>query len=524
MKKICLIFPPPAENYWDVVWSVKDAPSPPQTAPTELGAYVRAHASSLISYTSINSQTTEREKVRYYTIDEITSFCANSDIVGLTCLYHNQETAHRIAESIKEQDPSKIVVLGGQNVSSTFMARQILNQIPSVDYVVVGEGEDALLGLVENRPLAEVPNLVYRKNGKIMFTRRKSVNMDTIPTWDYEDTLNYETILEAHDSRTQLYQELVRKYGGRTPGEIGVFSQRGCAKAFGEIGNHKGPCRFCTSSETSRSKMNPEHFWRQLELLHNKYGLQDFFITDNVFGVSLDELRKLKETRIDFEIPDSVQFRAYTYPIIINGKEGTEIAKSLRNLGVINIFLGVETFSREVSLLANKDPATLESIGQAIETLGRAGIDTFVSFMPGLQGESRESLQWNLDCLERLLSSYSSKKYGNGNLTRVDISPAMPLVGTAWHTQLVKDELVKKDYFKETGRYLEKDLAPDFNILRALSLRYHSSITEGDVKEFEMQAKRMCIEYMKPDMVGGFDLKKSDVERIQALSQESRVS
>lgn len=524
MIRLSLIFPPPSPDYHDVIWSAKDAPSAPQTAPAELGAYVKAYSSSSVQVQAINPQIVEDGKVRYLTIDEITALCPDSDIVGLTCLYHNQETAQRIAEALKKQNPDKRVVFGGQNVSNKFMANLVLAQVPAVDYVVLGEGEDALLGLVENSSLDGIHNLVYRKDGNIKYNARKSVNLNRIPLWGYEDTLNAKTILEAHDSRTPLYRELVKRYNGRTLGEIGVFSQRGCPKAAGVVGNHKGNCRFCTSAESSHSQINPNHFWRQIESLHKKYGVQDFFIADNIFGISLKQLKEFETARNKFDIPTSIQFRAYTYPSILNGKERKEIVSTLRKLGIINIFLGVETFVPGISLLSNKDPVTYEAVERAIKLLGESGIDTFVPLMPGLPGESKESLQTNLDCLEKLLSRHSSKEYGKGNLVRVDISPAMPLVGSAWHAQLVNDERIRRNYLDETGKILETDMTPNFDLLRAFSLRYYSSATTEEVKTFELQAKRMTIEYMKPEMVGGFDLKRRDLEQIQELSKRMKIN
>jgi len=260
-KKISLIFPPPSEPYRDFVCSIKEAPSPPQTALAELGAYIKKSANSPVAVTSINPQVVNEGTVRFRTVEEIVEFCSDSMLVGLTCLYHNQETAHQVAETIKKQDPSKRVVLGGQNVSNSFMARLVLNQVQEVDFVIIGDGEEALLGLVEGKPLNQIPNLAYRESGKVVFTRRKSIDIKNIPLWDYEDTLDARILLEAHDSRTETYGRLVQKYRGRTPGEIGVFSQRGCPKAAGKIGNSKGQCIFCTSVGSQLSKRYPDNFW-----------------------------------------------------------------------------------------------------------------------------------------------------------------------------------------------------------------------------------------------------------------------
>src|SRR3989339_803374 len=110
-KKLTLIYPPPQDNYQDVVFSVKEAPSLPQTALAELGAYVQKYSTNPIEVVGINSQKRDQGNIRCYTPEEIIQLSADSDIIGLTCLYHNQERALEIASSIKKQDSSKTIIL-----------------------------------------------------------------------------------------------------------------------------------------------------------------------------------------------------------------------------------------------------------------------------------------------------------------------------------------------------------------------------------------------------------------------------
>ena len=512
--KLTLVFPPPSENYSEVIWSDKEVPNPPQTAPTILGTYVQKHASAPIDVLCIPTQTVERGIARYFNLTEITTLCQGSDIVGLTCLYNNQESAIELACLIKKENPSATIVLGGQNVSSKHMARLILNQVPEIDYIVIGSGEEALLSIVEQRPPSTCPNLTFRNaNGEIQFTKKKLVDLNELPSWNYDNTLGANDLLESYDARTELYAQNTRKYQGRTLGEIGVFSRKGCPKIDGEIGNKKGPCAFCTSAREISCLMSPENFWRQIEILNRRYGIQDFFIADNVFGVTIERLTSFVKARHLFNIPKDVRFRAYTYPEIINSKDGVEIIHLLRKVGISNIFLGVETFNPEISQRANKDPVPFSLVDQAIKRLTQAGMDVFISIMPGLPGESKKTLEHNLDCLKMLLKTYGSKTYERGHLTRVDISPAMPIVGTAWFHALQNDNSVCNKYFQQTGRKLETELHPDFDLLRALSLeRDHADITEKDIQISALKAKKMCLQYLKSEMIGGFDLRTTDLD------------
>jgi radical SAM superfamily enzyme YgiQ (UPF0313 family) len=258
--------------------------------------------------------------------------------------------------------------------------------------------------------------------------------------------------------------------------------------------------------------MNIDNFWHQLKLLNESYGLQDFFIADNVFGENLEELRMHIAARDRVGVMKSVRFRAYTYPTVIASRQGKEVARLLKFLGVSNVFLGVETFDPRISIKSNKDPISLEQTQFAIDRLTYFGIDVYIPIMPGLPGETKRSLALNLKHLQLLLQEHASDSYEGGKLTRVDISPAMPLVGTPWFHSLMADKAVCKEYLRQTGRSLKTEICPDLGLLRGLSLaKYKSDLTENDIQEFDAHAKQLCLKHLTPEMVGGFDLRLRDV-------------
>lgn len=75
------------------------------------------------------------------------------------------------ARLIKEYAPDTTVVLGG--ISASYFFAEILNNYPAVDYVMMGECDDAIVDLVReittaHPALAQVPNLAYRANGGVV--------------------------------------------------------------------------------------------------------------------------------------------------------------------------------------------------------------------------------------------------------------------------------------------------------------------------------------------------------------------
>ena len=449
--EISLIFPPNSIEYKDIVWSDKEIPQPPQTAPVELAAYINQY-SPKTEILSISPEKPTRQGFEQRTDEEILAFCENSDIVGFTCLFTNQEYAQNLAKRLKEINPAIQIVLGGPNVSNRYMAKRVLEKT-SIDYVVIGDGEEALLALVEEKQLKSIPNLAYRRDNKIIFNPNKNVNLNSIPIWDPGDSLDGRVILETYYNRnSELYRRLI-KTEDRTPGEIGVFSRKGCAKASGELGNKPGLCNFCTSGRNPKSRvMNPRNFWRQILFLYDKYGLQDFFIADNIFGVNLEEVIGFENVKRDMGISDDINFRAYSYPSVLLGENGIQIAQSLRRIGITNIFLGVENFDKNILARANKEYVSPEQVSKSIEILGNSGIDTYLPLLLGLLGESNESLELNKKEFKKLIKKYGKTKTGLGGLVRLDISPAMPTVGTSWFMKLLQNIKIQEEYLKKTGK------------------------------------------------------------------------
>ena len=92
------------------------------------------------------------------------------DVVGISSLFTPYyREALEVAARVKKRSAA-VVVIGGSHASA---APESLLASPHVDYVIRGEGERAIVAflrhLLEHLPLDAVPNLVYRRNGEIIY-------------------------------------------------------------------------------------------------------------------------------------------------------------------------------------------------------------------------------------------------------------------------------------------------------------------------------------------------------------------
>lgn len=108
-------------------------------------------------------------------------FEENCDVYGFSCYIWNIGFVLRVASRLKKVLPSCKVFLGGPEVS--FDPEEILEKYSFIDFVICGEGEMSVAGLINdiNNP-SSVSGVSYRENGKIISNPvGEPVNMDALP-------------------------------------------------------------------------------------------------------------------------------------------------------------------------------------------------------------------------------------------------------------------------------------------------------------------------------------------------------
>ncbi|MCK7580890.1 MAG: cobalamin-dependent protein [Chromatiales bacterium] len=116
------------------------------------------------------------------------------DLVGVSCLTDAFPTASRFIEAAKATGAA--TVMGGPH--PTVAAEDTLRAIPGLDYIVRGEGEEALPALVDcigaGREPDSIPGLGFRRGEEIVLTGDPVpvADLDAIPIPDRD-------LLDVHD-------------------------------------------------------------------------------------------------------------------------------------------------------------------------------------------------------------------------------------------------------------------------------------------------------------------------------------
>lgn len=293
------------------------------------------------------------------------------DVVGVANMM--AETYQDVADTVriaKRAAPKAKIIIGGHNAS--FVADKIIENLPEVDYVVVGEGEYTFLELVhafENgADASKVKGLTLRKDGKAVFTGAREMiqNLDELP-------FPAKHLLSPKAKYGTFH---VAMFNVAFKNLSGMVTTRGCP--FG--------CTFCSCTNFSGRMMrtrSPENVVAEMEYLVQKRGADQIFIVDDNFtGIPkrvMEICRLIKERGIDVNW-------------FCEGRVDTaskEMYKAMSDAGCWLIFLGLESGSQKVLDYYEKK-TTVEKGWRAITLAQNAGIDVVGSFVVGAPNETEE--------------------------------------------------------------------------------------------------------------------------------------
>lgn len=293
------------------------------------------------------------------------------ELIGVTSVTMNFPLAVQTLQYCKKKAPEAAAVMGGPHV--TFTDEETLRKHPGVDIIVRGEGEDTTRALVQTlakgEDLETVPGLTFRQKGKIVKTEDRPFipDLDLLPMPD-----------------RNLFP-LSRYLAMRVP--VSILSSRGCPM----------DCSFCVGRRMTGRKgrfRNPHCVVDEIEAAH-RLGFEEVCIDDDLFT------RKRSHVNA---ICDEILRRGLKMDMYIFARVDTvdrELLRKLRKAGCRMICFGLESGNQKVLDLAHKQ-ATPEKARRAVDLCKEAGISPLGSFILGLPGETRETMEETISFAQSL--------------------------------------------------------------------------------------------------------------------------
>jgi hypothetical protein len=334
-------------------------------------------------------------------VDEIMKL--NPTVVGFSVYYISEEPTKWMCQELKRRNPNILIAVGGPNVHKNWFKIE-----PYYDYVIVGEGEQNLLVMLDEIEEGWIPD------GPRVLTQPEDqrININGLPMPDYEsiDFSQYEV-----------------------PNGINSEISRGCT----------AKCTFCEET----------HFWRyrqrqavdlitEIEWLYYNKGTDIIWFIDSLINGNVKELRAfalaLKEKGL------KVKFTGYAR---CDGRMDYEYLRDLADGGCIMFNFGCESGSQKVLDDMHKG-VTIQEMEQNFIDCKKVGIWCATNWIVGFPTEDFQDYSDTMTFMWRMRNNNMNNMglgvgYGLGPETIVGQNPHA--YNISWH--------------KYQGHWISKDLS-----------------------------------------------------------------
>ena len=294
------------------------------------------------------------------------------DVVGVSAMNYEAAQSHRIADIVKKWNPSALTMLGG--AYALHQSAEIFQRC-SFDWIIEGPAERTLLFALERflqgRPLGEdLPGLSYRTpDGRLVLSTSTDVIKDVdslpLPAWDMVD-------FDLYASRPWDLFMKPRRYAT-------IFTSRGCPYL----------CNYCHDMFSKKFvHRSVGDVLKEIELLHEKYGVDDFQIVDDIFNLHKPRLKEIMGEvkrrwggKIQFGFPNGLRADIMD----------EEVIKALADGGTYYTAVAIETVTPRLQALVEKH-LDVEKTRRSIDMLEEHGISVKGFFMLGFPTETVEEL------------------------------------------------------------------------------------------------------------------------------------
>ncbi len=365
------------------------------------------------------------------------------DLLAFSVITPTYQWFLAVARAVKERYDVP-VIFGGVHPSAV---PEICLENDVVDYVCIGEGEDALVQLCEvlptsgHRPVKEIANLAWIDGGRLVRGPSSPFlqDLDSLPYWDKE-----------------LWAEHIR---------IGdnwvTMSSRGCPYR----------CTFCFNNFFAKipGKGNSRGYLRQRSIGHMMGELVEAKATYDIKRVEFDDdifttkKQWIHDFLIEYKREVDVPFICLVHPRYID----RDMSRWLKDAGCLSVQMGVqsadEDYKRGALLRMENDNHMRESLA----ALQGAGLPAKLDHMLGLPGEPLSAQELALD----LYKEFPPRRISTFWLTHL---PGVELTRSA----VERGDLSEADYASinrgESGRFHTRSFihASDQEIYRRYEILY----------------------------------------------------
>lgn len=338
------------------------------------------------------------------------------DIVGVNNLFTKQRNnAHKIYELAKKVDSGITTIAGGAH--PTVLPKLVLADA-NVDFVVLGEGENTMLDIVDvlegKKEVNNLDGAGFRLGGEIKINPKTRFieNLDDIP-FPARDLLNLEKYHGLNASHGQ------RKRERFSP----IITSRGCP----------AKCTFCSANKVWGHKYryrSAENVIAEMRELKEKYRIEELMFEDDNFTMNITRAEQILDAmineKLDFvwDTPNGVAVYALNENLIAKMKAS----------GCYKLNMAIETGNQWVMDNLIKKPLKLAKVKPLVEYARMVGLEVGMFLVIGMPGETEEQM-WDSFRFAAELEIYTPH-----------VSIATPYPGSELYNICVENKFLTEDF------------------------------------------------------------------------------
>ena len=401
-RNICLIAPPRYEKEVDAF------------LPQNLGlGYIAANlekAGNVVTIIDALALGWERRRrikenglfLRGLSIDEILKRLPNDvEFVGIAGQFiTSKKVVIYIASLIKNKFPKVLTVIGG--ISPSINPFDFIDDV-SVDFVVQGPGEIAMVELVSGKCLSEIKGLVFKNKEGVSDNIQGEIpdDLDSLP----------------FPARYLLPMEKYLALSGRGRSDLrtaSLLTSRGCPF----------DCTFCSVHHIFGYKWrsrSPKNIIEEIQMLIDEYDVQHIEFEDDNLTLNARRAEEIfdgianLEKKITWSTPNGIRIDTLSKDLLIKMKKS----------GCSSLSLSIESGDPEILKIMNKQ-LDLKKVEEVVRICGDLSINTNGIFIVGYLGETAKSFEKTIKYIKRLrkigligVSASIAKAYPGTKLRRM---------------------------------------------------------------------------------------------------------
>jgi anaerobic magnesium-protoporphyrin IX monomethyl ester cyclase len=346
-------------------------------------------------------------------IEEIRRF--DPEMVGVSNLFSSQsDAAHYVCRLVKQIDPGIVTVMGGAHPSA--VPEEVLVD-PNVDYVVQGEGESAMLRLVnalqqERRVPDDPAGLAFRDEGTVRVCPPGPplTDLDSLPL-----PARHLLPMRQYFRYRSPHGTVVRRHPCTN-----MITSRGCPAR----------CCFCSIHSVWGRRFrwhSARRVIQEIDVLVNDHGVREIQFEDDNLTLNKPRMREICQGIIDhrFDLLWTTPNGVATWAM------DEHLLELMRRAGCYHIAIAVESGSQETLNNLIHKPLDLRKVPPIICTARRLGMGVSAFFVVGFPGETRADIEKTCDYAMNL------------GVDHVHFFTATPYPGTDLFRQCVESGLLK---------------------------------------------------------------------------------